>query len=407
MQEAEKAGLEGSLIKPLSSSVLFDTIMQALGKDAVKISPAVRQREQEVELLQNIHGARVLLVEDNAINRQVAQEILAGAGLEVFLANHGQEAVDAVGKEHYDAVLMDIQMPVMDGYLATEAIRRDPRFKDLPIIAMTAHAMAGDREKCLAAGMNDHVTKPIDPEQLFSTLGKWIRGERDSEKRLPRETVIAEKSPEEEYLPVSLPGFDLAAGLDRLQGNRSLYRKLLQDFAANYSGVAGEIRQALTAGDMDLVHSLVHNLKAVAGNLSATDLLSVVVEMEELVRREDEATAPTPETLEQKLAVLEKALEQALGSVQTLRPPTEDKTAEPSPDVMASVSPELARAAASRIRKAVEMGDVTELKGIAEELQAQAEELAPLSERIVQLAADFDFDGILQLADVLVKDRNS
>jgi CheY-like chemotaxis protein len=396
--------------------------MQALGKDVLKSSPAVRQREQEVELLQNIHGARVLLVEDNEINRQVAKEILIGAGLEVFLANDGQEAVDAVGKEHYDAVLMDIQMPVMDGYLATEAIRSDPRYKDLPIIAMTAHAMAGDREKCLAAGMNDHVTKPIDPEQLFSTLGKWVRADRDSRQALPREIIIADEraeevslqdgastqaESEEEYLPVSLPGFDLPAGLVRLQGNRGLYRKLMQDFAANYSGVAGEIRQALTAGDMDLVHSLVHNLKAVAGNLSATDVLAAVVEMEKLVRREDEATAPTPETLEQKLAALEKVLKQALESVQTLEPPAEDKTAEPSPDVMASVPPELARAAANRIRKAVDMGDVTELKGIAEELQAQAEELAPLREKIVQLAEDFDFDGILQLADVLEKDRNN
>jgi HPt (histidine-containing phosphotransfer) domain-containing protein len=282
--------------------------------------------------------------------------------------------------------------------------------------------MAGDREKCLAAGMNDHVTKPIDPEQLFSTLGKWIRADRDSRKTLPREIIIADERAEEvllqdgastqaeleeEYLPVSLPGFDLPAGLARLQGNRSLYRKLLQDFAANYAGVAGEIRQALTAEDMDLVHSLVHNLKAVAGNLSATDLLAAVVKMEKLVRREDEATASKPETLEQELAALEKVLKQALESVQTLEPPAEDKTDEPSPDVMASVPPELARAAARRIRKALDMGDVTELKGIADELQAQAEELAPLREKIVQLAEEFDFDGILQLADVLEKDRNN
>jgi two-component system sensor histidine kinase/response regulator len=422
MQEAEKVGLEGFLIKPVSSSVLFDTIMQALGKDTPWSSSAVRQKEQKVELRQNILGARVLLVEDNEINRQVAKELLTGAGIEVFLASHGQEAVDAVDKEHYDAVLMDIQMPVMDGYLATRMIRSDPRFKDLPIIAMTAHAMAGDRDKCLAAGMNDHVSKPIDPEELFSTLGKWIRGDRDSRQKLSRERAIAEEKaegvssqdgasiqeePEEAYLPLSLPGFDLGAGLHRLQGNSSLYRKLLQDFAAKYSGVAGEVRQALTAGDMDLVHSLVHNLKAVAGNLSATDLLAAVREMEKLVRGGTEATAPEPEALEQKLVVLEKVLKQTLQSVATLGPLREDKIAGPFPEVMGSVPPELTRATARRIRKAVDMGDVTELKGIAEELEAQAEELAPLSEKIRQLAEDFDFDGVLHLADVLEKDGNN
>jgi CheY-like chemotaxis protein len=302
---------------------------------------------------------------------------------------------------------MDIQMPVMDGYLATEAIRSDPRCKDLPIIAMTAHAMAGDREKCLAAGMNDHVAKPIDPAQLFSTLGKWIRADRDSPKALPTEIVIAEERAEEEYLPVSLPGFDLAAGLARLHGNRRLYRKLLQDFAAKYSGVGGEMRHALSAGDMDLVYSLVHNLKGVAGNLSATDLLAAVVAMEKLVRREDAATAPTLEALDQKLVDLENVLDQALESVQTLGPPAEDKTAEPSPEVMASVPPELLHDAVRRIRKAVDMGDVTELKGIADQLKTQGENLVPLSEKIMQLAADFDFDGILQLADVLAKDTNN
>ncbi len=127
------------------------------------------------EGLQKIRGARVLLAEDNEINQQVAEEILQQAGLVVRIANNGKEAVEMVKAGKFDVVLMDIQMPVMGGFEATQEIRRDERFKDLPIIAMTAHAMAGDREKSIEAGMNDHVTKPIDPDQLISALVKWIK----------------------------------------------------------------------------------------------------------------------------------------------------------------------------------------------------------------------------------------
>ncbi len=174
MQQAEAAGLDGFLIKPVSPSVMFDTIMQAFGKDAPRESRLGVDKDQAAVALKGLAGARVLVVEDNEINQQVAMEILAGAGLDVSLANNGQEGVNAVLANRYDAVLMDVQMPVMDGYTATRHIRRDPRFKDLPIIAMTAHAMTGDEEKSMAAGMNDHVTKPIDPAQLLATLAKWI-----------------------------------------------------------------------------------------------------------------------------------------------------------------------------------------------------------------------------------------
>jgi PAS domain S-box-containing protein len=422
MQEAEEAGLDGFLLKPVGSSVLFDTIMQALGKDVPKSFTAMRQRDQEVDVLEHIRGARVLLAEDNEINRQVAKEILVGAGLNVFLANDGREAVSAVREDDYDAVLMDIQMPVMDGYQATRAIRDDPRFNDLPIIAMTAHAMAGDREKCLAAGMDDHVTKPIDPAQLFSTLGKWIRPERDSSKAESEETPMPREEAEEasarlsepiraeseeEYLPEFLSGFDLATGLERLQGNRRLYRKLLLDFAANYSGVVDEVREALAAGDVDRARSLVHNLKGVAGNLSATNLLAAAVEMEKLVRKGEEDATPSTETLDQKLAALEDAFEQAAESVQVLGPPTEDKTAEPSPETMASVPPELAHDAAKRIRNAVDVGDIMALRAIAEDLKSRSDDFAPLSDKIIQLVGVFDFDGISQLADVLEKGANN
>jgi CheY-like chemotaxis protein len=180
MKQAEAVGLEGFLLKPASPSILFDAIMQAFGEAVPELSRVAQRKEQEAEALKHIQGAQVLLVEDNEINQQVAKEILEGAilegaGLKVALTNNGQEAVNAVKENEYDAVLMDVQMPVMDGYTATRQIRKDKRFKELPIIAMTAHAMTGDEDKSLQSGMNGHVTKPIDPDQLFSTLQKWIK----------------------------------------------------------------------------------------------------------------------------------------------------------------------------------------------------------------------------------------
>ena len=171
MHQAGEVGLDGFLIKPVSPSVLFDAIMQVFGQEeADRPLTAQQSTDAEARARAALAGARVLLVEDNEINRQVAGEILASVGVSVSMAANGQEAVDAVVAGDFDAVLMDVQMPVMDGYEATRRLRRDPRFQALPIIAMTAHAMAGDREKSLAAGMNDHVTKPIDPEALFRTL---------------------------------------------------------------------------------------------------------------------------------------------------------------------------------------------------------------------------------------------
>ena len=288
MQQVEEVGLEGFLLKPVNPSMLFDTIIQAFG-EAVPETPRVVQRhEQEAEVLEHIRGANVLLVEDNEINQQVAKEILEGAGLNVKVAADGQEGVTAVKESNYDVVLMDVQMPVMDGYTATQAIRKwesgmrnkigqdsdskseiqnlKSKIEGVPIIAMTAHAMAGDEEKSLKAGMNGHVTKPIDPDQLFSTLQKWIK---PSEKRVqvqqPEVSVEQAESdkavPAEDELPESLSGFDLVDGLKRLQGNKKLYRKLLLSFATDYNSVANEIQQALDAEDFDQAHSLIHNLK--------------------------------------------------------------------------------------------------------------------------------------------------
>jgi len=420
MQQAEEVGLDGFLLKPVNPSMLFDTIMQAFGEAVTETSRVAHRQEQEAEALKHIRGAHVLLVEDNEINQQVAREILEGAGLNVTLATNGQEAIDAIQKNEYDAVLMDVQMPVMDGYTATRKIREwetevrsqktegrnedstlSPQSSALPIIAMTAHAMAGDADKSIAAGMSDHVTKPIDPDQLFATLQKWIKpvAERTVVQKLPVRDAPAqpdETVPVEENLPESLPGFNLAAGLARLMGNKRLYRKLLLDFGANYGGVAGEIRRALAAGDFNQAHSLVHNLKGLAGNLEATDLQAASVAMEKLVKGQTAETVSDKE-LNQKLTDLESSLEQALDAVQTLGSIAEKKTIESTAAQMSSVPPALAQKMADRINAAAEMGDMMQIKSIAEELISESDAVAPLCNKIVRLAEDFDFDGIQNL----------
>jgi PAS domain S-box-containing protein len=405
MQQAEEVGLGGFLLKPVSASMLFDNIVQAFGEAVPETSRVVQRHEQEAETLEHIRGANVLLVEDNEINQQVAREILEGAGLNITLANNGLEAVNAVKESNYDAVLMDVQMPVMDGYTATREIRKDDRFKELPIIAMTAHAMAGDEDKSLQVGMNGHVTKPIDPDQLFSTLQEWIK---PSEKRVqvqqpevPVERLEADKMvPEEDELPQSLPGFDLPAGLERLRGNKSLYRKLLLDFGAKYTEVAGEIHKALDSTDLEQAHSLIHNLKGLAGNLAAIDLQEASVNLEKLVKGVGKKTPPAKK-LKLKFSELENALDQALESVQSLGVSAEENVCKLSDEEIATIPAELAHDIAKRIRDAAEMGDVTTLNAIAEEIKDKSDSCIPLSKQIVQMAEDFELEGIQKLADAL------
>jgi CheY-like chemotaxis protein len=405
MQQAEGVGLEGFLLKPVSPSMLFDAIMQAFGEAVPEVSRVAQRQAQEADAVKHIQGARVLLVEDNEINQQVAKEILEGAGLNVALANNGSEAVDAVKVDEYDAVLMDVQMPVMDGYTATREIRKDERFKDLPIIAMTAHAMAGDEDKSLQAGMNGHVTKPIDPDQLFSTLQKWIKpGEKRAQVEqsdAPAEKPEPEKMlPAEDELPKSLSGFDLEDGLKRLQGNKKLYRKLLLSFATDYSTVAKEIRRALDAEDFDQAHSLVHNLKGLAGNLAATQLQAAAVNLEKLVKGVEKKISSAKD-LNLKYSELENALNQALESAQSLGAFAEESIEKPSTEALADIPTELSRDIAKRIRNAAEMGDVMTLNAIAEQIKDQSDSCTLLSKQIIRMAEDFDLDGIQKLADDL------
>lgn len=170
---AGEVGVKYFLTRPFHRSNLFDEIMNIFDLKMKKNIPAVR-KPLKVHATEKLAGKRILLVEDNFINQQVAREILQKAGIRVVLAENGKDALDKIKQETFDLVLMDIQMPEMDGYRATKMIRRDKRFKSLPIIAMTAQAMSGDKEKCLAAGMDDYIAKPISPRDTYRVLSRWL-----------------------------------------------------------------------------------------------------------------------------------------------------------------------------------------------------------------------------------------
>jgi signal transduction histidine kinase/CheY-like chemotaxis protein/HPt (histidine-containing phosphotransfer) domain-containing protein len=230
-----------------------------------------------VEYLSQLQGTRVLLVEDNEINREVAQEILQQAGLKVTIADNGRKAVDMVKANTYDIVLMDIQMPIMDGYDAAREIRKDPVFVQLPIIAMTANALISDQEKCLAAGMNDHVAKPIDTTQLFQKIAHWVKKEQETFSRkvpldLTAPHMSANKAFEMNNINSNIVAIDLETALSRLGGNRKFYDKLLMKFYKNHKHTVKEIRYALESGDFKGAEILAHTIKGAAGNIGAQDV---------------------------------------------------------------------------------------------------------------------------------------
>ncbi len=278
-QGAEQAGIHAFMVKPVTPLLLLDGVLSALGYEATL--PAADALPFAYASVPAIGGARVLVVDDNAINQQVAGEILQRAGVLVDLADSGAEALRLVDANAYDAVLMDIQMPEMDGYQATQRIRAQERHAALPVIAMTAHAMSGYRERCLAMGMNDYVTKPVDPATLFATLAKWVapRDQIDNDANL----AVAQPQQKDHFKENNFPelkGIDMALAMSRLGGNHALLMRLLRLFKDDFGDSLGHINAALDQDDFDQAALLVHKLKGAAGNLAATDLHLMAGEVE-------------------------------------------------------------------------------------------------------------------------------
>jgi two-component system, sensor histidine kinase and response regulator len=275
--EAEGAGVDGFLVKPVNRSMLVDILVEIF---APEHRAAVREAIAATSY--DLNGLRVLLVEDNAINRQIAVELLEGVGVSIDVANNGREALNMLsaddGDTRYDLVLMDLQMPEMDGYEATAHIRATPRLASLPIIAMTAHATAEERDRCLAAGMRSHIAKPIDPELLYRTLMQFHRQGQAA--------VVIEPIVHISQLPVlpEISGLDVADGLSRVVGNMKLYRSLLGQFVDQQADAVSAVRASLAREDFASAERLIHTLKGVSGNLGAKVLSGLAAELERSLR---------------------------------------------------------------------------------------------------------------------------
>ena len=310
MERAADAKLDGFLIKPVTPSMLVDTIVGVFAPASSEASGPDRAATWGIKTLEGIVNAHVLVVEDNEINRQLAQELLQQAGLLVTLAHNGKEAVELVQRAHFDAVLMDIHMPIMGGFEATQLIRANPLLKQLPIIAMTANAMTGDREKCLAAGMNDHVAKPIDPELLFLALTTWIApGIRTPPLGVARAQQMGSAVAKSTVLPDDLPGIDLPVGLKSTGGDAALLHKILMNFLRDHRDDAQAIRQALQAQDTHLAQRIAHTLKGVSGSIGARALRPAAIAMDAALRSRASATyARLLDNLDNALALVVASL---------------------------------------------------------------------------------------------------
>jgi PAS domain S-box-containing protein len=289
LRDIKVAEFDGFLHKPITRSSLLNMIQHVLSVQEAKETIASKLYQpinSETEDQISIQGGRVLLVEDNKINQQIACEFLRNSGLIVSVVENGQEALDALKHDEYDTVLMDIQMPVMDGYRATREIRALPQFNDLPIIAMTANANMEDREKALACGMNEHIPKPVDRIELIKTLTRFISAKpilQPSQNTSIRVSDFLSANVVEHSLS-PIRGLDLEEGLRRVGYNEELYKSLLTQFIANKSEFMEKIESAIQEKEMEIAAKLLHSLKGVTGNIGAKDLTAKIIQIEEKLR---------------------------------------------------------------------------------------------------------------------------
>jgi two-component system sensor histidine kinase/response regulator len=389
--------------KPITPSTLLEAIGQALGRGHVLPGRVQAKALGQKEHRQQLRGARVLLVDDNDLNQELAQELLTQAGIDVVVAGDGQQALDILAADPaFDGVLMDCQMPVMDGYEATRQLRAQPRFRELPIIAMTANAMAGDREKVMAAGMLDHIAKPLNVDEMFACMARWIRPGA-AVAQPPRQAAADVPATAPAALP-PLPGVDQDKGLAITQGDAALYRRLLARFAAGQQGFAQAFAQAREDRDPVAATRCAHTLKGSAGNIGA----HAVADAAEALELACMESAPQAR-IDALVAATLQVLEPLVAAISALQPKAEPAGTEAAPGMLASAGampspgPEI-DAMLQRLRRLLqqndgEAGDL--LDDVVTRLAAQAHPLADRLAPVARAVEHIDFDRALERLDAL------
>lgn len=390
MQAAAKSSIivKSILAKPITPSSLLSAIGEALGRRIVEESEIKKNSRSKVGSFQSLYGAHILLVEDNEINQELALELLANGGITAKAAENGQIALDILASgELFDGVLMDLQMPVMDGYTAARRIREQKRFNDLPVIAMTANVMSADLEKTAKAGMNGHIGKPINVNEMFTTMAKWITPMRPT---YLVETPKLRENDDPSAFPL-LPEIEVEVGLERIGGNSKSYRKLLKRFRDNQENVSSQIFQAIEQNDHLLAERLAHTLKGVAGNIGAHQLQLAATSLENAIRASD------IDLIHTLLPDMSEKLEQVRTSIATLDQEEIRADEQPKP-----IDTETLKAEFAQLRELLKEDD-TEATEVIERLREQCSGSSLESNilAIEKAVCDYDFEAAIDHLDTL------
>ncbi len=419
MRGVDQVGLDGVLIKPVNASVLFDEIARVLGEPDARGTVSYREVGERLPAspddapaeMASRRGARVLLVEDNELNQEVASELLGDAGLRVDIAADGAQALRCLARQRYDLVLMDMQMPVMDGVTATREIRRQPHLADLPVIAMTANAMQADRELCAQAGMNDHVVKPIEPRELWKTLLRWLPARADAEADADTDTDTDTQARDPSVLaldeagrdtapagrrsdtstaawqpPTDVPGLDTEAGLRRVLGKTSLYLSMLRKFVVQQAGLPGQVRELLSQGEREAAQRAAHTFKGLAGNIGAMALAELAARVESAIRHD-----ASPDEIERALTELAPPLAELVAAVSARLP------AEPGGAAGDAADPAEIERICQRLSELLAQSDAQAADVLESNQAALRAWLGPRHAALVQHIGNFEFDEALEL----------
>ena len=390
VREAAKQKLvDGVLLKPINTSTLNDTLNSILHLNDKKSGTKFNANcETDLSVFKSyLEGVRVLLVEDNDINLQLAEELLMDVGVNITAARNGLEAVEKVNTESFDAVLMDIQMPEMDGLTATKKIREDKRKDNLPIIAMTAHALKGEKEKSIAAGMNDHITKPIDPTVLYKALIKYVKGVDVNQNA----NVVKQES----KFVLEIEGLDVKEGLNRIGGKVDSYKKLLETFIRNYENTSDTLTKLTSENNLKELAPLLHTISGVCGNIGAKEIYVVAYPLSHALKVLADQNATTLSVPQQK------QLEYIADKIQKLVVELKEKlnSSKENTSSKITIADDVWQQKMVDLKKLVEGQDGTAVDFCQTVLDNYElnEELKTLLEKIKTLLDEFEFDAALAL----------